>query len=86
MCLTTILGRLAQLVERYPYKVDVTGSKPVASTMYLHSFQHMSYAVSAYSHEQIMRKVLDEEGKAIKDDDGNFIFVPDEKWVFCGNS
>ena len=31
-------GRLAQLVERYPYKVDVTGSSPVVPTIfdYLH--------------------------------------------------
>ena len=28
-----ILGRLAQLVERYPYKVDVTSSSLVATTM-----------------------------------------------------
>ena len=27
-------GRLAQLVERYPYKVDVTGSSPVATTIF----------------------------------------------------
>ncbi len=27
-------GRLAQLVERYPYKVDVTGSSPVMPTMF----------------------------------------------------
>ena len=26
-------GRLAQLVERYPYKVDVTGSSPVVPTI-----------------------------------------------------
>ena len=26
-------GRLAQLVERYPYKVDVTGSSPVMPTI-----------------------------------------------------
>ena len=28
------LGRLAQLVERYPYKVDVTGSSPVMPTIF----------------------------------------------------
>ena len=28
-------GRLAQLVERYPYKVDATGSSPVVPTMNL---------------------------------------------------
>ena len=27
-------GRLAQLVERYPYKVDVTGSSPVVPTIF----------------------------------------------------
>ena len=27
-------GRLAQLVERYPYKVDVTSSSLVATTMF----------------------------------------------------
>ena len=27
-------GRLAQLVERYPYKVDVTGSSPVVPTTF----------------------------------------------------
>ncbi len=26
-------GRLAQLVERYPYKVDVSGSSPLATTI-----------------------------------------------------
>ena len=33
-----ILGRLAQLVERYPYKVDVTSSSLVMPTIfdYLH--------------------------------------------------
>ena len=28
-------GRLAQLVERYPYKVDVTGSSPVVPTIFI---------------------------------------------------
>ena len=27
-------GRLAQLAERYPYKVDVSGSSPLATTTY----------------------------------------------------
>ena len=28
-----ILGSLAQLGERYPYKVDVIGSSPITSTI-----------------------------------------------------
>ena len=32
--LYTMFGRLAQLVERYPYKVDVTSSSLVATTIY----------------------------------------------------
>ena len=31
-------GRLAQLVERYPYKVDVTSSSLVSTTMKFISF------------------------------------------------
>lgn len=31
--LYTMFGRLAQLVERYPYKVDVTSSSLVATTI-----------------------------------------------------
>ena len=33
-----MIGRLAQLVERYPYKVDVTGSSPVVPTIYNFKF------------------------------------------------
>ena len=29
------LGRLAQLVERHPYKVDVIGSSPVTTTIFI---------------------------------------------------
>jgi hypothetical protein len=32
-CFLVKNGRLAQLVERYPYKVDVTGSSPVVPTI-----------------------------------------------------
>ncbi len=32
-----IFGRLAQLVERYPYKVDVTGSSPVVPTIHFNN-------------------------------------------------
>ena len=31
---STKIGRLAQLVERYPYKVDVTSSSLVATTIF----------------------------------------------------
>ena len=33
-CFLVNNGRLAQLVERYPYKVDVTGSSPVMPTIF----------------------------------------------------
>ena len=33
-CFLVYYGRLAQLVERYPYKVDVTGSSPVVPTIF----------------------------------------------------
>ena len=37
-------GRLAQLVERYPYKVDVTGSSPVVPTIF--DYLHLSFSIT----------------------------------------
>ena len=34
---TNLFGRLTQLVECHPYKVEVTGSSPVSPTIYFNS-------------------------------------------------
>jgi hypothetical protein len=44
--LLDMYGRLAQLVERYPYKVDVTSSSLVATTIFNTMFFSMTLSSS----------------------------------------
>jgi hypothetical protein len=48
-----ICGRLAQLVERYPYKVDATGSSPVVPTITTNSANNPNHLFQLHANSKL---------------------------------